>query len=107
AGADILGGRPGVIARGLQMLYEWFAGSVIELVTFGHSLGLRLREPHQLWIERNRRQPVVGAVSGDHRSGGGRVELGTWLCQVTVETRPGPSAGRGGPSGKAGKRPGS
>src|SRR4029079_391325 len=39
AGADILGGRPGVIARGLQTLHEWFAGSVIELVTLGQAPG--------------------------------------------------------------------
>ena len=87
AGADILGRRLGVVARRLQPRHERLAGVVVELVALGHDRGLRLGQPRQLGIERHRRQPVIGAVAGDHRGGGGGVELRARLRQIAIEAR--------------------
>jgi hypothetical protein len=85
AGADVLGGGLGVIARLLQPHRKRLASRMIELVALGHDTGLCLREPHELWIERDRRQAIIGAVAGDHRGRGSRVELGAGLGQVAIE----------------------
>jgi hypothetical protein len=87
AGRDVLDRDLGVEAGRLHALGEIALDVVIDLVARRHGARLRLRQLHQGRVERDRAEPVVLAVAGDHRGRRGGIELGNRARHAAVEGR--------------------
>src|SRR5262249_3202273 len=75
----------GAIAPALEPVVEAARDVVAEGVAARHGLGLRLGKFHELGIEGDRREPVVGAVAGDHGGGHRRVDLRVLGREALIE----------------------
>ena len=85
--AATLGLRQSCVGTLRMALHEGLAGSMVELVALGHDVGLRGGQPHQLGIQRHRRQIIIGAVAGNHRGRRGSVKDGAGRGKIAVEAR--------------------
>src|SRR5258706_6759747 len=85
AGAHILRRGMGAVAAAFEAVVEAARDVMAERVVARHGLRLRLGELHQFRVDADRSEPVVRAISGNHRGCGSRIDLRVLGRKAAIE----------------------